>query len=71
MLNTKRFLQTNDDWEDREESDKTWANWKAVYKKANPKVHKSTGQQRLCQVWRGEFIRKTRNHTRCGNKPRC
>ena len=38
ILTTDRFMRTNDDWEDRTESDKTWANWKAAYKKAHVKA---------------------------------
>ena len=37
MLTTERFPRTNDDWEDRAESDKTWENWKEAYKKAHAK----------------------------------
>ena len=38
MLTTKSFPRTNNNWEDRVESDKTWANWKTAYKKANAKA---------------------------------
>ena len=38
MLTTEIFLQTNDDWEDRVESNKTWADWKAEYKKSHAKA---------------------------------
>ena len=30
MLTTERFPRNNDDWEDRAESNKTWADWKAA-----------------------------------------
>ena len=38
MLATGRFPRTNNDWEDRAESDKTWENWKEAYKKAHAKA---------------------------------
>ena len=38
MITTERFPCTNDDWEDRAESEKTWENWKEVYKKAHAKA---------------------------------
>ena len=38
MLTTEIFPQTNDNWEDRAKSDKTWAYWKAAYKKAHAKA---------------------------------
>ena len=38
MLTTEIFPRTNDDWEDLDESDKTWAKWKAAYKKAHVKA---------------------------------
>ena len=38
MLTTERFLQTNDNWGDRVEYDKTWADWKAEYKKSHAKA---------------------------------
>ena len=38
ILTTNRFPRTNDDWEDHEESDKTWANWKEAYKKVHTKA---------------------------------
>ena len=38
MLANERFLRTNDNWEDRAESNKMWADWKAAYKKAHAKV---------------------------------
>ena len=38
MLTTKRFTQTNDKWEDCTESNNTWENWKAAYKKAHTKL---------------------------------
>ena len=38
MLTDERFPCTNDDWEYCMESDKTWANWKAAYKKAHAKA---------------------------------
>ena len=38
MLPTERFPCTNDDWEDRAESYKTWENWKEAYKKAHAKA---------------------------------
>ena len=38
MLTTERFPRTNDDWEDRAEAEKTWAKWKAAYKKAHAKA---------------------------------
>ena len=42
MLTTKRFPRTNDDWEDREKSDKTWTNWMAAYNKAHAKARIKT-----------------------------
>ena len=38
MLTTNIFPRTNDDWEDRAESDKTWGKWKEAYKKAHTKA---------------------------------
>ena len=38
MLATERFPQTNDNWEDFTKADKTWANWKAAYKKLHAKA---------------------------------
>ena len=38
MLTTEIFPQTNNDWEDRVEADKTWTECKAAYKKAHAKV---------------------------------
>ena len=38
MLTTERFTRTNDDWEDCAEADKTWAKWKAAYKKAHARA---------------------------------
>ena len=37
-LTTKKFPRTNDTWEDRAESYKTWENWKEAYKKAHVKA---------------------------------
>ena len=37
-LTTKRFPRTNDAWEYRAESYKTWENWKEAYKKAHVKA---------------------------------
>ena len=39
MLTTKHYPRANDDWEDRDEDGKTWANWKTCYKKAHAKAH--------------------------------
>ena len=38
MLTRERLPQTNNDWEDRDEADKTQDDWKEVYKKAHAKV---------------------------------
>ena len=38
MLTSKRFPPANDDWEDRTERDKPWANWKTSYKQAHAKA---------------------------------
>ena len=38
MLTSERFPRANDDWEDRAESDKTWAKWKTAYKQAHAKA---------------------------------
>ena len=42
MLTTERFPWTNDDQEDRAETDKTWSAWKAGYKKAHTKARIKT-----------------------------
>ena len=38
MLTSERFLQANDAWEDRAETDKTCAAWKLAYKQAHAKA---------------------------------
>ena len=38
MLTSERFPQANDDWEDRAERNKIWANWKTAYKQAHAKA---------------------------------
>ena len=38
MLTRERFPRANDDWEDRDERDKTWASWKLAYKQAHTKA---------------------------------
>ena len=35
MLTSERFPRGNDNWEERAERGKTWAQWKAAYKKAH------------------------------------
>ena len=35
MLTSEQFPRANDDWEERAERDKTWAQWKAAHKKAH------------------------------------
>ena len=35
MLRTERYPRTNNDWEDRDEENKTWANWETTYKRAH------------------------------------
>ena len=35
MITSDQFLQANDDWEERAERDKTWAQCKTSYKKAH------------------------------------
>ena len=35
MLTSEQFPRANDDWEERAERDKTWAQWKTAYKKAH------------------------------------
>ena len=39
MLTTEIFPRTKNDWEDRAEYDKTWADWKVAYRKAHAKAH--------------------------------
>ena len=38
MLTTNKFPRTNNDWEDRAESNKTLADCKVAYKKAHTKL---------------------------------
>ena len=38
MLTSERFPRANDAWEDRAETDKTWAAWKLAYKQAHAKA---------------------------------
>ena len=38
MITTERYSWYNDSWEDRVEDQKTWADWKASYKKAHAKA---------------------------------
>ena len=38
MLTSERFPRANNDWEDRAEHDKTWANWNTSYKQAHAKA---------------------------------
>ena len=38
MLTAKMFLRKNKDWEDRAEANKTWAKWKAAYKREHEKA---------------------------------
>ena len=38
ILTTERFPRTNNDWEDCAEAEKTWAEWKAAYKRAHAKA---------------------------------
>ena len=42
MLTSEQFLCANDDWEDCAERDKTWAQWKAAYKKAHSQARVKT-----------------------------
>ena len=35
MLTSEQFPCANDDWEERAEMDKTWAQWTAAYQKAH------------------------------------
>ena len=35
MLTSEQFSRANDDWEERAETDKTWAQWNTAYKKAH------------------------------------
>ena len=37
MLTTDRYPRTNDNWEDRSEDQKNWANWKTSNKRAHDK----------------------------------
>ena len=38
MLTSERFPRANDAWEDRAETDKTWAAWKLAYTQAHTKA---------------------------------
>ena len=38
MLTSERFPRANDAWEDRAQTDKTWAAWKLAYKQAHAKA---------------------------------
>ena len=38
MLTSKRFLRTNNNWEELVECDKTWSQWKTAYKRAHAKA---------------------------------
>ena len=38
MLTTERYSWANNNWEDRYEEQKTWADWKTSYKKAHTKA---------------------------------
>ena len=49
MLTTDIFPRTNDDWEDRSESDKTWDDWKAASKKAHAKA-RIKAQANKCSI---------------------
>ena len=45
MLRTDRFPRANDIWEELPGADRTWARWKAIYRKANmAKTVKKTAQ---------------------------
>ena len=38
MLTMERYPRANDNWEDRAEANKTWADWKTAYKRAHGKA---------------------------------
>ena len=38
ILTTEKYPQKNDDWEDRAEDPKTWADWKTSYKREHTKA---------------------------------
>ena len=66
MLKTERFPRTNNDWEDRDEPEKTWAEWKAAYKrelaKARVKEQANEDSVKFCAANAAERV-ETKNTT--------
>ena len=79
MLTTKKFLRTNNDWEDRAESDKTWENWKGAYNKAHAKARikaqanegtvKFGAANSAAQLQTTQILKKTKASTTGGLRP--